>query len=442
MEINNNIQLWGSRTAPDIKKATDIVSIIRYSDETNLTNAQETQIVRAFEAGAIDMATEYTWNKALVRLKEMLAGFGGEFIGAMLNRTDIDEYTDIVSSLSDIDAISLSENLGILSTEGAMHLRHAKEELNYYFSSKATSKNDDIDPIHALPIISDCVKYILSIKNVSTEIGVTHFRNKLLNSTLKVDDIEYKQIIESSLFYLRTICNILLSAIEKSSGGQLDNALTNFILIIDKIWPKLSDDDKWTIGNAYRNVASVGNEKATTGLRQALKKVRGFDFVPENLRSETFIEAARNLLEVHGEYNNFYNEPKAAKALASLGTIIPKPAFMSCIKAYLCILMGNYYGVSNLAIPIVKEELSKISSDRWEYYFNYGISKDDDVLRHLQTTNQIRRLGNFLNEQGLDNLEVSTKGNNMLYKAIIDHNYSRTTAIATKMYYQIRGINN
>lgn len=440
MESKNHLQLWVPRTTPDFKSANNIESIVKYSDVTNLTVAQETQIVLAFNAGAYDMATEYTWNKSLVRLKEMLSGFGGDFIGAMLKRKDIDEYSDIVSSLSDFDAISLSENIGILSTDGAMHLRHAKEELNFYFSSEATSENKNLDSIHAKAIILDCVKYILSVRNVSTEIGIEHFRDKLLNSTLSRDDKEYKQIIESSLFYLRTICNILLSAIENSSGGQLDNSITNFILIIDKIWPKLSEDDKWAIGNAYRNVYSAGNEKAASGLRQALKKVKGFDFVPENLRSETFIAAAKKLLEVHYEFNNFYNEPNAAKSLASLGTIIPKPAFMICMKAYLCILMGNYYGVSNQAIPIVKDELRRVSKDRWEYYFNYGINKDDDVLRHVSTTNQIRRLGNFLNENDLDKLNVATRGCTQLYEAIISFNYTRAEAIATKMYYLIRGI--
>lgn len=440
MAIENSIQLWQPSNTTDIKENSSIANTIRYSDDSNLTSMQKTQIVNAFNAKAYDMATEYTWNKAMVRLKEMLSGLGGNFIGAMLKRADIDGYSDIVNSLSDIDAIFLSENLGILSTEGAMQLRHAKEEINYYFSSEAATKRANLDAIHSLQIISDCVKYILSINNSSSEMEFSHFREKLTKDTLTTNDKEYKQIEEAPLFYLRTICNMLLSSIETSTGGQLDNSLTNLNLIIDMVWPKLSDDDKWNIGNAYRNVYSAGNEKAASGLRQALRKVKGFDFVPENLRSDTFIAAAKRLMEAHYEFNNFYNEPLAAEALANLGTIIPKPAFMACMKAYLCILMGNTYGVSIKAVPIVTKELLKVSKERWSYYFNNGIIKDDDVLDHFKTREQVQRFSFFIINNNFNHLVISTKDGEALYKAIVESDYNKAIRVATCLFYQIRGL--
>jgi hypothetical protein len=43
-------------------------------------------------------------------------------------------------------------------------------------------------------------------------------------------------------------------------------------------------------------------------------KVKGFDFVPGDLRSSAFIEAANEIPEAHGGLNNFYNEPVAMSA--------------------------------------------------------------------------------------------------------------------------------
>lgn len=85
-------------------------------------------------------------------------------------------------------------------------------------------------------------------------------------------------------------------------------------------------DDKYPIGFAYAEVVNDGNEKVSSVLKSLLLKVKGFDYVPENLRSNTFINAAKNVISVHYSTNNFYNEPASIRNLASLGTIIPTPA--------------------------------------------------------------------------------------------------------------------
>lgn len=72
-------------------------------------------------------------------------------------------------------------------------------------------------------------------------------------------------------------------------------------------------------------------------LKNVLMKVHGVDYVPENLKSLTFIETAKKLISVHYGMNNFYNEPKAMKDLSSLGTIIPKPALEIVINSTLLI---------------------------------------------------------------------------------------------------------
>lgn len=432
-------QLWIPNNSTELSLET-IDDAIYYSDETNLTPQQKSQILKAFKAEAFDMATEYTWNRAIVKLKEVLSGLGGDFIGAMLKRSDINEFTPIVEALSDIDAISLSESLGILSTEAAMHLRHAKEELNYYFSTEASQEGKSLNRSHAFTIIEDCVKFILSIKSVSTDIPFNIFREKLLGSNLTVNDIEFKKIETAPLFYLRTICTLLLTAIQKESGAKVEHALANINILIADIWPRLGEDDKWAIGNVYKDVAANGNEVAASGLRSALKKVRGFDYVPENVRSQTFITAAQYVLKVHYDFNNFYNEPSAVKALASLGSTIPKPAFMQCVKAYLCVIMGNFYGVSNNAVPVAVAELSKVPKERWEVYFNNGINFDDDVLDHFKHECQFNRLRKFILEYGLDKLEITSHYNAMLYSAILKNEYTTAKRVSNYFYYQIRGV--
>lgn len=266
------------------------------------------------------------------------------------------------------------------------------------------------------------------------------FKHLLLENDIKKGDEIFSKIEVAPLFYLRTICSILLSAIRKENGAHLEHAAANLNTIIESIWKRIAEEDRWNIGNTYKDMVANGNEKAANGVKMALTKVRGFDYVPETVRSDTFNDYAQKLLDVHYDFNNFYNEPSAARALSRLGSSIPKAAFAKCIKAYLCVLMGNYYGVSNAAIPIVEEELSHIARDRWNFYFSEMITKDEDVLYHFQTDSQIDRLRTFLCRHGLTDLTDMPYPNNKLYESILNSDFGKAKRIAQKLNNTLRGI--
>ncbi len=111
--------------------------------------------------------------------------------------------------------------------------------------------------------------------------------------------------------------------------------------------------------------------------------VHGFDYVPENLRSLSFIEAAKKLKQIHYEFNYFYNEKEAAKELERLGTQIPKPAIKETISACLLCLTGNVYGASVSARPILYSILDKMGLESWKYYFEECFPFDEDLLLNL-----------------------------------------------------------
>lgn len=146
---------------------------------------------------------------------------------------------------------------------------------------------------------------------------------------------------------------------------------------------------------------AAGNSIAASGLKNALLKVGGFDYVPENLRSVTFKNAAKELLQVHFEFNNFYNEPAAIRKLADLGSTIPAPALIECMQAYLAVYLGNIYGVSTTAAGIAEEELGKITKDRWLYYFSKVIQNDEIVLYKVNTERQVTRFKSLLDNNDL-----------------------------------------
>ena len=191
------------------------------------------------------------------------------------------------------------------------------------------------------------------------------------------------------------------------------------------------------IGETYRDVVASGDVAATKGLKIALGKVGGFDFVPETLRSTTFKEMARKLIDVHDSFNNFYNETGVVRALANLGTRIPEPAFLVCLDAYLLVYLGNYYGYSVKAAPIAEEELKKISKDRWYAYFSSYIHTDDRILNNLETAKQVSRMKNLLESIDITNFTGLPNANQKLFDAIMKNDSEKVKRIANAMYQKL-----
>lgn len=408
----------------------DVNDIVVYGNK-NLTSKQQTQIVGAYKMRAYDMAAEYAWKKAIIKLRSSLADLGMDFISEFVQRDDVDEYTPIENVLTERATIDLAERLGVINSTGALHLRQAQELVNHYLSANSEEEMSSID---CLSVIRTSVEYILSEDNVKVAVAFSVFRQRLLNEDLKLKDNDVVQIINSPLFYIRTIMSILLSAIKRSKPIVQEHALVNMTMLLPEIWNKLSSTDKWMIGETYRDVVASGDVNATKGLKIALGKVGGFDFVPETLRSTTFREMARKVIDVHDSYNNFYNETGVVKALANLGTRIPEPAFLVCLDAYLLVYLGNYYGYSRTAAPIAEEELKKISQDRWQSYFSTYINTDDRILNNLETRTQVSRMKSLLESIEMTSLEELPYDNQILFDSIMKNDYEKVKKVTNAMY--------
>ncbi len=430
----NNIQLWQGPDGVNIPANVNDTNVI-VSYATSLTERQKNQIIAAFQIEAFDMAAEYAWKKAMVKLKETIATLGMKFIGEMLGREDIDEYSTIDTALTDFTTIQLAEQLGVIGTTASLKLRQANELITHYFSKDAT---EEIDNVSAIQIIRSSIQYILGEADISIAIEFSHFRERLLSETLTLKDPQVEQLIDAPLFYLRTVMSILLASIKNDKGARLEHSLANLNLLIVSIWKHLGENDKWNIGTAYRDVTAAGNTIASSGLKNALLKVGGFDFVPENLRSATFKKAASAVLETHFEFNNFYNEPSVVRKLASLGSTIPSPAFIDCIQAYLAVYLGNSYGVSTIAANIAEEKLSEITKERWYYYFEKVIQDDEITLSKIYGSRRVERFKNLLFSNSLVDFEDLPKDNQQLYDSIIQSKTIKAQGIAQALYNRIK----
>ena len=432
----NKVILWQNpenRKIPsDLVKVEEVVG---YANNKILSPKQQAQIINAYNQKGYEMSAEYAWKKAITKLRRSLANLGVDFLAEMLERSDINEYTPIDDFLTDRKAIDLSEQLGIIGKTGALKLRQHYELINHYISGDA---DDEISANDAFGIIYDCVQYILSEQNQEEALAFSDFRNRILNETISLKDSDVKQVLIAPLFYKRTVCIVLLNAIKNNKGIKQEYALLNLNTLIQDIWDLIADKDKYSIGLAYSTVTAYGDDVASKGLKQALIKVHGFDYVPETTRSTAFKDQAKKVIDVHYAFNNFYNEPPAVRSLERLGSIIPSPAFQDCMDAYLCVYLGNYYNVSLEAAPIAEKELLKVSIDRWHYLFTRIIHQDEYILDHICTHKQIDRFAILLTNVGYTSETDLPRSNQQLYNFIINRKYSNAINLAEAMRNKLR----
>ncbi|RWY49314.1 hypothetical protein [Mucilaginibacter gilvus] len=381
--MTNDVTLWKKTDEVIIPKQTNNVSQI-VNLGVQLSQKDQRQIIRSFEDGSYEMVATFIWTKAINSLRNQLSKMGISFIAEMLDRPDISEHTNVQQAISDFEAIRLAEELGVISGTAAFRLKQAMELVTHFNQPELEdSPENELSDDETKTIIRTCVQSILIYDKVEAAINFKNFRNELEELTLNEDSPIIIKLVQNPYFFQRTTIRILMLLVKTKLGAQLENALANANLIIPQLWPNLKHPERYQVGRTYSELFSDGKSKAANGLRGVLLKVKGFDFVPEDLRSSSFIKVANDILSAHNGMNNFYNEPAPVNTLLRMGSVIPSPAFQVCVTAVLCVRLGNSYGVSNAAQDGANAILKNITTDRWIYFFNECIQSNEILLYKL-----------------------------------------------------------
>ena len=414
----------------------DIQQIVNYA--VALKQYEKTQLVMAFESGHFEMGTEFIWRRAMSRLKSTIAALGMRFVGEMLDRQDIDEFSNPENVLTDYDAIKLAEILGIVNSSGALRLKHAFELLSHLNTKEAEQDNERLLPSDAASLAYNSVKYILAEENFSVPLDFSNLRSRLSAENLQIMDPQVQQLSVSPSFFQRTSLRVLLASIRNDKGAMLEHALSNLNLLLPIIWENIPEPDRWSVGTLYTELTALGNSPAVASVKQALLKVKGFDYVHENIRSLTYKKAAQAVIAAHFNFNNFYNEVEPTRQLASLGTNIPSAALAECMQSFVCVFVGNKYGTSIAAAAIAEQQLRNISRDRWEYYLNKVLPFDDNVLYELTNIKPMTRFISLSNMLHFGEMQISASGINKIVTFDNEMKAGDASSICNSMYMKLR----
>lgn len=433
---DSSVKLWSptnSLAVPDT--LSDPVKITSLA--LQLRDRERGQIAANFKAGNYELAASYVWLRAMALLKKQLAALGMEFIGELLQRPDIDEFSDIRTVVSDSEAISLARDLGMITPIQTMRLLHSQTTIAHFTgieNDPSFNQDEVMTKEEAISCLRVCVQGVLGHEQVSVAEDFKRFREKLESETLSNDTPELIKLKSSPYFFIRTAISILISIFKSAKGAQLEHAARNSLLIIPQFWDQLKAPERWQIGQAYAVEFSEGRRESVKGLHAVLLAVAGFDYVPENLRSTTFVQVASNVIAAHQGMNNFYNEPDPMRELASLGTSIPGPALAACITAVLCVKLGNSYGISWSAQDSANQIIQKLSSDRWLHYINGRLENDRIILSKLMQSSPCKNWIKLISDINVDVSRITGKETRALIKESIAGKEVKIQNIASKMF--------
>jgi len=435
----NAIRPWSAQEGAVIPQGSDPDEIVVFASP-QLTKRDMHSIVRAFESESYEMVSAFIWSKAAAVLKKQISKLGMDFVGEMLGRPDLDEDSDPATSIADHEALALAEDLGIISSTQGLRLKHALELVSHFVRlDQQEAEMEMMQREEALSLLKTCISSILSYPNFEGAIQFADFRKALTARTLKPDDGDVLAIAGGPYFFKRTTLGVLLSLVKTGKGASQEHAVGNLLVLLPRLWLGLREPEKWQVGQAYAEVNSEGNRTASTGLKTALLKVHGFDFVPESLRSDTFSEAAARVLAAHFGFNNFFTEEEPMSVLANLGSAVPRPAFAKCMEATLAVWLGNPWGNSWSAEPHAKRILDGLRREQWEYYFNQCLQRDRTVLDKLVYENKpIARWLRLTADYKLNDLTITHVAVKRLIDAAIAKNPGQVAERAQKLRETVR----
>lgn len=440
---NNEIVVWQPAEIVKLPKKIEFSEMITYG--TQLSSKDKNQIVQAFELESYEMVSTYVWTKSINVLRSQLSKMGMSFIGEMLDRPDINDHSNLQQAISEYEAIQLAEELGIINGTIAFRLKQAMETISHFSQPDLDYEDpeNELTEEEAKTVIRSCIQGILGYNKIEAAIDFKNFRTALEETTLTADNSYVLKLFQSPYFFHRTTIRILLAIIKSSTGAYLENSLANANLIFPEIWENLKHSERYQVGRSYSELHADGKNRAASGLRQVLLKVKGFDFVPEDLRSTSFIKVANEILVAHENMNNFYNEPAPVNTLSRMGSVIPIPAFSICMTAILCVKLGNSYGVSDAAQPSANSILKNITRERWIYFFNECLQTNERLLYKLtmQTTSQ--RWINLIQNLNQNNeftefiIEIKDKDVSSILNYTINGRRDRLNRTALELYTRI-----
>lgn len=344
-----------------------------------LRNELIVKVCIASSVGLFDGAINYIWNATIISLRSRLKNFGIGSVAQALNKTLSDESD--IDELMDSELLDICYKLELLSEEGYFLLGHCRDMRNNFSTAHPSIGN--IDDRELLVFISRCCKYGLNSDCNLTGINLNDFLSSVKSN--KLDDYQINEWIsrlENTFPAQRQMLYpILLGIYCDSSVGETSRL--NALKISTGAVSFLDDKTKSNLIDQHNKYFVKNELEKIKASRTFFQKLGLLELLSAQEQHSIIKNACDDLLSVHFEFNNFYNEPPFAKRLLELSKSIkiPNTVKHDYVTAVITCFTGNAYGASEAALPYYELMIRNFSTK--EIDFLLGITFDKSTVASM-----------------------------------------------------------
>jgi len=302
----------------------------------------------AVATGLFDASINYAWNSAILALREKVRNFGVHIVPQITG----DPFNEQkLLDLSDSLLIQLCLSLNLISEEAFFFLGQCRDVRNSF--SAAHPPMGTIDDAEFIVFLTRCIKYALSDtsnpKGVDAQALIQSIKSGLHNPE---QTQEWLERINATHEAQQDLIILMLHGIYCDTTSPQDTR-NNALAICTGFASKLSTTTQSNLINRHSDYTAAGKTEQAQLSQQLFARLGLLGLLSEQERHVLVSRASKKLLEVHQEWNNFYNEPPFAERLREIQfqSVIPNTARPEFVTAVVTCAVGNEYGISRAAYP-------------------------------------------------------------------------------------------
>ena len=303
----------------------------------------------AIASGLFDSAINYVWNAAVVELRQKVRLFGLHVVPEILGDKSFDE--SVLLDLKDAELLDLCLKLNLISDQDYFFLDQCRATRNSY--SVAHPSSGDVDEDEVVNFISRCQKHALSSRQNPKGVDTKKLLDSLNASKFKRNQQEeWEGRLRATYDVQRELIFSMLHGIycDPDAGEEARvNALALCLPFSEEFTPKVQSG----LVDRHQDYRAKGDEKRYAASQNFFEQLGLIALLGELEVHSVITSASKNLLRVHNDWNNFYNEPPFADRLEQItrDIAVPESAQAFFVEAVVTCGVGNMYGVSNAAVP-------------------------------------------------------------------------------------------
>lgn len=342
----------------------------------------------AVSTGLFDGAMNYSWNAAILQLRQKIRNFGLAVV-AQIQQNDFEEKH--LLELQDSRLLDLCLKLNIINEDGFFFLDQCREVRNNFSAAHPTMGT--VNDREFTTFLNRCVRYALADSSSPRGVDIGAFISAAKGPRFNGHQCQIwvQRLTETHDAQRQMLVNMVHGIY--CDPATAEPARLNAIDICSGLSGAFTSTIKSDLINNHSDYVAKGLEDKHTASLQFFEKLGLLGLLNESEQHVVFSRAIDRLWNVHNGMNNFYNEPPFAERLLEVTQqgAVPETIQDNFVQTVACCRVGNGYGVSNAAVPYYDEMIRSFSPREVATLVRAAVDNTSTIGRRVSNNGSCRR---------------------------------------------------